>query len=69
MSFVLCCLETAVAWGTHSGHLKPYWKIPTVVNEKRTRVLRVSLVSIIFIRFPDALSGNEAANFIPSLGC
>lgn len=67
MAFVLCCLETAVAWGTHSGHLKPYWKTPTVVNEKRT--MRVSLVSIIFIRFPDALSGNEAANFIHSLGC
>lgn len=67
MSFVLCCLETAVAWGTHSGHLKPYWQIPTVVNEKRTRVLRVSLVSIIFIRFPDALLETKQLTSFPPL--
>lgn len=64
-----------VLFGNSSGMGYPLWTPKTSLetsqcwNEKRTRVLRVSLVSNILIRFPDALSGNEAANFIHSLGC
>lgn len=63
----LLFLGNSSGGGVHSGYLKPHWEPPSVVNEKSFEGF--SLCSSFSLPFPDALSGNEAANFIHSLGC